>query len=62
MYTPILKKILTRLMFLMAADVLAKVSVYWLPMRIAGFIYCSHFPTAPQKTFAWTQHNDHSRS
>jgi hypothetical protein len=60
--TPILKIILTRLMLLLAAAVLANVCVYWLPSHIAGFIYCSHLPTASQITFAWTQHNDHSRS
>ncbi|MDD2723010.1 MAG: hypothetical protein PHH59_03180 [Methylovulum sp.] len=60
--TPILKIILTRLMLFVAAAVLANVCMYWLPKRIAGFIYRSHLPTAAQKTFAWTQHDDHSRS
>ena len=60
--TPILKIILTRLMLFMAAAVIANVCLYWLPHCIAGFIYRSHSPAAAQKTFAWTQHNDHSRS
>jgi|GEM_PF-1335458 len=60
--TPILKIFLTRLMLFLAAAVLANVCVYWLPNRIAGFIYRSHLPTAAHKTVAWTQHNDHSRS
>ncbi|GAB6139567.1 hypothetical protein JCM14076_02960 [Methylosoma difficile] len=61
MYTPNLKKMLSRLMLLMAAAIMTNVCLYWLPHSIAGFIYRSHLPTATEKTLALTRH-DYARS
>ncbi len=59
--TPILKKMLTRLMAIVLTAIIADVCFYRLPQSIASFIYRSHLPTAPQKILA-LKHHDYARS
>lgn len=56
-----LKTICSRLLVFAVTAVVATSCIDWLPHAIAGFIYRSHLPTAPQKILA-LKHHDYARS